>query len=135
MTTETTTRSSVLRTVLLVGLSLGLVAGACETPPPSPADGGADALAADRAAEDEGGDAAVDPAERPLLFVDGKRATQTGDWVDDDAPAPPAIRDLDPEDIESIRVLKGEEAVDAYGEEAASGVLLITTKEGAASSG
>jgi len=35
---------------------------------------------------------------------------------------------IDPNDIESLKVLKGEEAIKEYGEEAADGVILITTK-------
>lgn len=40
--------------------------------------------------------------------------------------------DLNPDDIESISVLKGPAATALYGSRAASGVLLITTKKGAA---
>jgi TonB-dependent outer membrane receptor, SusC/RagA subfamily, signature region len=38
--------------------------------------------------------------------------------------------DLDPNDIESINVLKGAAAAALYGSRAANGVLLITTKSG-----
>ena len=38
--------------------------------------------------------------------------------------------DLDPNDIESINILKGAAAASLYGSRAANGVLLITTKSG-----
>ncbi|HYC29315.1 MAG TPA: TonB-dependent receptor plug domain-containing protein, partial [Chitinophagaceae bacterium] len=41
------------------------------------------------------------------------------------------LNDLDPNDIESINVLKGAAAASLYGSRAANGVLLITTKSGA----
>lgn len=41
-----------------------------------------------------------------------------------------AIANLNPEDIESINVLKGASAAALYGSQAANGVILITTKKG-----
>jgi TonB-linked SusC/RagA family outer membrane protein len=43
--------------------------------------------------------------------------------------------DLNPEDIESITILKGPEAAALYGVEAANGAVLITTKKGKAGQG
>lgn len=45
------------------------------------------------------------------------------------------LNDLNPNDIESITVLKGPEAAALYGNEGANGVLLITTRKGVAGSG
>ena len=45
------------------------------------------------------------------------------------------INDINPEDIESISVLKGPNAAALYGSRAANGVILITTKKGAATQG
>ncbi|MCW5925030.1 MAG: SusC/RagA family TonB-linked outer membrane protein [Saprospiraceae bacterium] len=42
------------------------------------------------------------------------------------------IADLDPEDIESIEILKGASAAAIYGSRAAGGVVIITTKKGKA---
>ena len=42
------------------------------------------------------------------------------------------ISNLNPDDIESINVLKGSSAAAIYGSDASNGVLLITTKKGAA---
>lgn len=45
-----------------------------------------------------------------------------------------AISNINPEDIESIQVLKGASAAALYGSQAANGALLITTKKGKAGS-
>ena len=44
-----------------------------------------------------------------------------------------AVSDLNPDDIESMNVLKGAAATALYGERAANGVIMITTKKGSAS--
>lgn len=46
-----------------------------------------------------------------------------------------AIGDIDPNDIATVTVLKGPNAAALYGSRAANGVILITTKHGAASGG
>jgi TonB-dependent SusC/RagA subfamily outer membrane receptor len=38
--------------------------------------------------------------------------------------------DLDPDDIESVEVIKGDAAARLYGDRGANGVIQITTKEG-----
>ena len=76
----------------------------------------------------------------PLLYVDGVRvnnATTAG-------PVAPAgrlggqasnvsgrLNDINPEDIESIEIIKGPAAATIYGTEAANGVIQIITKKGA----
>jgi TonB-linked SusC/RagA family outer membrane protein len=71
----------------------------------------------------------------PLLYVDGVR-------VDNAAASGPAnqafgsssisrLNDINPEDIESIEVLKGPSAATLYGSEASNGVINIITKHGA----
>ena len=45
------------------------------------------------------------------------------------------IADLNPEDIESIEILKGASAAAIYGSRASNGVVIITTKKGQAGSG
>jgi beta-lactamase regulating signal transducer with metallopeptidase domain len=61
----------------------------------------------------------TDDAEKnkPLFFIDGKKATEK------------AVKELDPETIEKMEVLKGDKAIDEYGKAAESGVILITTKK------
>ncbi len=76
----------------------------------------------------------------PLLYVDGVRvnnATTAGPV------APPGrlggqasnvsgrLNDINPEDIESIEIIKGPAAATIYGTEAANGVIQIITKKGA----
>lgn len=46
-----------------------------------------------------------------------------------------AINDINPEDVATVSVLKGPNAAALYGSRAANGVILITTKKGANSSG
>ena len=49
-----------------------------------------------------------------------------------DQPGTDGVADINPEDIESISMLTGPSAAALYGNAAASGVVLITTKKGAA---
>ena len=62
----------------------------------------------------------------PLLFVDGIRANNGSDGIIT------RLNDFDPEEIETIEVLKGPAAATLYGTEAARGVINVITKKGAA---
>jgi TonB-linked SusC/RagA family outer membrane protein len=73
---------------------------------------------------------------QPLIFVDGVR-------VNNDATLGPrsggqaggnssALNDINPDDIESIEIIKGPSAATLYGTEASAGVIQIITKRGAA---
>ncbi len=73
---------------------------------------------------------------QPLFVVDGtpldnssanSASTQKGDGGRDFGNA---AQDINPDDIESISVLKGPSAAALYGSRAANGVILITTKSG-----
>ncbi len=70
----------------------------------------------------------------PLLVVDGVRV----DNDPNEAPiggldqAPSALNDLNPNNIESIEILKGPAASALYGTAAANGVIQVTTKKGRA---
>jgi len=69
----------------------------------------------------------------PVYFLDGIRVTSQNrsSGVCDVGCAPPSrINDLNPEDFESIDVVKGPAASALYGTDAANGVVLITTKHG-----
>jgi TonB-linked SusC/RagA family outer membrane protein len=74
----------------------------------------------------------------PLIYVDGVRVdNQTGTGITVQAFSSGVIsrmNDFDPEEIESIEVLKGPAAATLYGTEAARGVINIITKKGAAGS-
>ncbi len=69
---------------------------------------------------------------QPLFVVDGvpvsNYSTSVSQWGGTDFGN--AIMDLDPENIESMTVLKGASAAALYGSRALNGVILITTKKG-----
>jgi TonB-linked SusC/RagA family outer membrane protein len=67
----------------------------------------------------------------PLMIVDGVRydnGTVTGSF----ATSTSRVGDLNPEEIESVDVIKGPSAAALYGTAAASGVIIIKTKRGSA---
>lgn len=71
----------------------------------------------------------------PLLYVDGVRvyneaAVTTEAFQRFSGESPSRINDLNPEEIESIEVLKGPSAATIYGTEASNGVIQIITKRG-----
>ncbi|MGL5547668.1 MAG: SusC/RagA family TonB-linked outer membrane protein [Tannerellaceae bacterium] len=71
---------------------------------------------------------------RPLIVVDGipifdENTGQSRNSVSG-GDRGTGINDINPEDIESIEILKGAKAAVLYGSEGANGVLLITTKSG-----
>lgn len=85
---------------------------------------------------DFGGDGA-------LIVVDGTpinssfAGTGHGSYLGADSPVDfgSALTDIDPNDIESISVLKGPSAAALYGSRAGNGAILITTKKGAKNKG
>jgi TonB-linked SusC/RagA family outer membrane protein len=85
---------------------------------------------------------------QPLLVMDGVPVRNGNANVSkDDEPSRPShdwrgtkiegngIIDINPEDVESISILKGAAASALYGSEAANGVIIVTSKKGAAQSG
>jgi TonB-linked SusC/RagA family outer membrane protein len=72
----------------------------------------------------------------PLIYVDGARVNnQTGTGISVQAFGSAVVsrlNDFNPDEIESIEVLKGPAAATLYGTEAARGVINIITKKGAA---
>lgn len=77
-------------------------------------------------------------ANQPLFVVDGipydNSLNNTADPRDGGAAGSSRIADLDPNNIESMNVLKGAAAAALYGTRAANGVIVITTKSGSARS-
>ena len=78
------------------------------------------------------GASSISLTNQPIIYVDGVR-------IDQSAAAGPAIRqgrtasrlnDFNPEDIESIEIIKGPAAATLYGTEASNGVIQILTKRG-----
>ena len=71
----------------------------------------------------------------PLLVIDGVRvsSSNTGDLantIDVGGQEPSRLNDLNPEEIESVEILKGPAASALYGTAAANGVIQVTTKRG-----
>ena len=87
------------------------------------------------------GQASVSLSNYPLVFIDGVRVTSGPRGV---AIAPGgttsgtggqqfnALNDLNPEDIESLEIVKGPAAATLYGADASAGVIQILTKKGRA---
>ncbi|MBK6486798.1 MAG: SusC/RagA family TonB-linked outer membrane protein [Gemmatimonadetes bacterium] len=75
----------------------------------------------------------------PLIYIDGVRVNNAaadaggfpGQGGVDSRYAPSRINDINPEEIESIEVIKGPSAATLYGTEASNGVINIITKKGA----
>jgi len=79
------------------------------------------------------GQASISLSNYPLVFIDGVRATAgargtAGNGVGGQSLN--ALNDLNPDDIESIEVVKGPAAATLYGADASAGVIQILTKKG-----
>lgn len=76
---------------------------------------------------------------QPLIVVDGMpidaSGSNSGGSVYNSTVTGGGITDINPDDIESISVLKGPNAAALYGSRASNGVLLITTKKGVSRDG
>ena len=72
----------------------------------------------------------------PLIYIDGVRVSNAPATGPENqgfgSNSISRLNDINPEDIESIEILKGPAAATLYGTEAASGVIQIITKKGAA---
>ncbi|MDN5205192.1 SusC/RagA family TonB-linked outer membrane protein [Fulvivirgaceae bacterium BMA10] len=80
------------------------------------------------------GNSSILGTNQPLFVVDGipfdNTSIRTQNTLVSGAPYSNRALDIDPNDIESISVLKGIAASNLYGSRAANGVVLITTKSG-----
>lgn len=74
------------------------------------------------------GQSSVSASNEPLIVIDGIPAT-TGDLGSFGGATNP-LSDINPQDIESIEILKDASAAAIYGARAANGVVLVTTKRG-----
>lgn len=121
-------KRSPLRRLTLAGLTLTAVIMACDTGAPTALDDALlDVLANPEAVVNA--DGADNPGAlqirgalgdgAPLIFVDGVELEAGSE----------ALSSLDPDDIESIEVVKGEAAAELYGERAENGVIRILTIE------
>ena len=70
----------------------------------------------------------------PIYIIDGIRMTNNAGSTSlgTGGPAPNRVNDINPDEIESIEVIKGPSAATLYGTDAANGVIVITTKRGQA---
>lgn len=70
----------------------------------------------------------------PIYIIDGVRMTSNSgsSSIGVGGSVPSRVNDINPEEIESIEVVKGPSAATLYGTDAANGVILITTKRGRA---
>lgn len=67
----------------------------------------------------------------PLLIIDGIRAAGTTNFVASGfGQSGGRLNDINPDDIESIEIVKGPSAATLYGTDAANGVIVIKTKRG-----
>jgi TonB-linked SusC/RagA family outer membrane protein len=87
------------------------------------------------------GQSSLSLTSEPVVIIDGVRVTssvasaatggdQFGTGVGTGGAAPSRLDDINPEEIESIEIIKGPSAATLYGTEAANGVISITTKKG-----
>ena len=86
------------------------------------------------------GNNSVTGLNQPLIVVDGTpmdnfTGASNNDFWNPSADMGNGLSDINPDDIESMSVLKGASAAALYGSRAGNGVILITTKKGAASKG
>ena len=83
------------------------------------------------------GASSISLSNQPLIYIDGVRVDGGARGLvnvsgsSSVGQAPSALNDLNPEDIESIEVVKGPAAATLYGADASAGVVQIITKRGA----
>lgn len=85
------------------------------------------------------GVASIGLGTQPLIVVDGVPYSNievgAGSAFSGGGASATSLSNLDPNDVESINVLKGAAAASLYGSRASNGVVLITTKSGSAKKG
>ena len=75
------------------------------------------------------GNTSISRGNNPLYVIDGVQMERAS-FTSSNRNFGDALNSLNPDDIESINVLKGASATALYGSQAANGVVLITTKKG-----
>lgn len=76
------------------------------------------------------GPASISLANRPIVFIDGVRVVETSSNLGTGGQMTDRLNDLNPDDIESIEVVKGPAAATLFGADASTGVIQIITKRG-----
>ena len=80
------------------------------------------------------GASSINLSNQPLIFIDGVRVNEGFIGSGQSGQAFDRLNDLNPEEIESIEVVKGPAAATLYGADASAGVIQIITKKGRAGS-
>jgi TonB-linked SusC/RagA family outer membrane protein len=80
------------------------------------------------------GTSSLSLSNNPIYYVDGVRVEGTtgSSSISVGGTTPSRINDLNPEEIESLEIVRGPSASSLYGTDAANGVIVITTKRGIA---
>ena len=80
------------------------------------------------------GQSSISLSNNPIYIIDGVRmeGTTGSSSVSVGGTTPSRIGDINPEEIESIEIVRGPSAATLYGTDAANGVVVITTKRGIA---
>ncbi len=76
------------------------------------------------------GSSSISLSNEPLVYVDGIRVDNRMSGLGAGGQEASRLDDFNPEDIESIEIVKGPSAATLYGTEAANGVIRITTRRG-----
>ena len=76
------------------------------------------------------GNASISLSNQPLVFVDGVRISEGTVNLGLNGQVTDRLNDINPDDIESIEVVKGPAAASLYGADASAGVIQIITKRG-----
>ncbi|MDB4913867.1 MAG: TonB-dependent outer membrane protein SusC/RagA [Gemmatimonadetes bacterium] len=80
------------------------------------------------------GTSSLSLSNNPIYIIDGTRVEGTtgSSTVSVGGTTPARVNDINPEEIETIEVVRGPSAATLYGTDAANGVIVITTKRGVA---
>ena len=76
------------------------------------------------------GASSINLSNQPLIFIDGIRVSEAQNSLNVGGQITDRLNDLNPDDIESIEVVKGPAAATLYGADASAGVIQIITKKG-----
>ncbi len=76
------------------------------------------------------GTSSISLSNDPIIFVDGIRINSSSSGLGTGGAPASRLNDINPEDIETLDVIRGPAASATYGTDAATGVIVITTKRG-----
>jgi TonB-linked SusC/RagA family outer membrane protein len=76
------------------------------------------------------GASSINLSNQPLIFIDGIRISEGQNSLNVGGQVSDRLNDINPDDIESIEVVKGPAAATLYGADASAGVIQIITKKG-----